>query len=225
MGNRQTGDAGANTDAGGSMRVFGRIGEKRSELQVLRRQGMVPGAVFGKKIEPTLIAVDEKELRQLLRGHSGEVLDIEVPGQGRHKVVLKEVQRDKVAPGRLLHVDFHQINMNEPIKTMVRIEYTGQAAGVAAGGVMQTIAAELEVRALPTMLPSAIEADVSALDIGDKLLAADVRLPDGVECLTPPDTVLATVLHVQKLAEEPEDSGADSEADKEADKQGEPALE
>ena len=221
MGKGQAGGVGT----GEGIRAFERDGSKRSELQELRRQGKVPGSVFGKKITPTSIAVDEKELLHLLRGHSGEVLDMDIPGQGRHKVVLKDVQRDKVNAGRVLHVDFHQINMNEPIKAMVRIEYTGQAAGVAAGGVIQTIAGELEVRALPTLLPSSIEADVSALEIGDKLLAGDVRLPKDVECLTTPETVLATVLHVQKLAEEPEDGDADNAADSGADKEGEPAVE
>ncbi len=174
----------------------------RSELVKLRKQGYVPASVSGKRITPVSIAIDEKELRLLLREHVNEVLEMELPEQGLQHVIVQELQRDKLIPGKLLHVDFHQINMNEPIKMTIPIEWVGSAPGVAAGGVLTPLLSELEVRSLPHVIPSVIQVDVGSLEIGDKLLIADITLPSEVECLVDPEAVVVTILHVNKPTED-----------------------
>ncbi len=173
----------------------------RSELAKLRAQGMVPASVSGKQVTPVSIAIDEKELRQLLREHASEVLEMELPQQGLQHVVVQDVQRDKLVSSKLLHVDFHQISMNEPIKMAVPIEWVGDAPGVSVSGIMTPLLNELELRALPGELPASIQVDVSSLEIGDKLLVADLPLPSGVECLLHPDTVVVTIIHVKPQSE------------------------
>lgn len=184
----------------------------KSELRKLREQGKVPGSVSGKKLPPVSIAVDEKELLQLLQGHGSEIIELELPDHGKHPVMVKEVQRDTLVPSRVLHVDFHQIRLDRPVRAAVRIQLGGEAAGVKEGGVLQTVLEEIEVKAMPKDLPPVIEADISGLGIGDKLTVADLHLPPGVEGLTDPDTVVATVLQVRKSAAEEAEEPAEAEA-------------
>jgi len=181
-----------------------RVTKTQGELRKLRERGLVPASVSGKKITPVSLAVDEKELLMLLRGHSHELLEMDIPQQGRQTVMLKEVQRDKRVSGKLLHVEFHQISMDEPVKTMVPIDLVGEPSGVGEGGLLQQMLDEVEVRALPKLLPSAIYADVSGLSIGDKLTVGELQIPTEVECLSDPAIPVATVLHVRKLTEEEE---------------------
>ena len=91
-----------------------------------------------------------------------------MPDHGKHPVMVKEVQRDTLVPSRVLHVDFHQIRLDRPVRAAVRIQLGGEAAGVKEGGVLQTVLEEIEVKAMPKDLPPVIEADISGLGIGDK---------------------------------------------------------
>jgi large subunit ribosomal protein L25 len=176
-----------------------------SELRKMREQGLVPASVSGKQISPVSIAIDEKELHQLLRNHANEVLEMELPQQGSKNVVLQEVQRDKLIPGKLLHVDFHQISMTEPVKMVVPIEWVGDAPGVSEGGMLTHLLSELEIKALPNHLPTEISVNVSTLGIGDKLIVEDLIMPQGVECLIDPETAVVTVLQVRKLTDAEEE--------------------
>jgi large subunit ribosomal protein L25 len=174
----------------------------KSELKQLRDRGLVPGSVSGKKMPPVSIAIDEKQLLQLVNGHSHQIVEMDLPELGRQSVVLKEVQRHKVLPNKLLHVDFHQINMDEPIRTLLRVEYVGEAIGIQEGGMRQIVMNEIEVKALPKHLPPSIQVDISQLAIGDKILAGDIQMPEGVERISDPTAVMATILHVQKTTDD-----------------------
>lgn len=190
------------------VKVEERTAQTKGDMKKLREQGYVPASVSGKKIQPTSLAIEEKELHRLLRGHSHEVLEMEIPGQGKQAVMMKEIQRDKMVNERLLHVDFQQISMDDPVKTMVPIELHGDPFGVGEGGILQPMLTELEIKALPRDLPHAIQANVSGLGIGDKLLVSDLQMPSGVECLIDETTLVATVLQVRKTTEEEQEEMA-----------------
>lgn len=176
----------------------------KSQLRQLRNKGFVPGSVSNKDKPTISIMIDEKQLLQLVNRHSHEIIEIQSPQLGSQSVILKEVQRDKIIPNKLLHVDFNQINMDEPIKTLIRIEFVGEALGMKEGGMRQIVMNDIEVRALPKHLPTSIEVDISQLAIGDKILVEDIQMPANVECLSEATAVVATVLHVQKVSEEEE---------------------
>lgn len=177
----------------------------RSELKQLRNQGLVPASVSGKKISPISLAIEEKQLMQLMRGHSHEIVDLDITGQGKQSVIMKEVQHDKLNTAKVLHVEFQQVSMDEPIKTMVPIEFSGEPVGVKEGGLLQQIVTEVEVRALPAQLPGAIQVDVSELRVGDKLTVGEMNFPQGVECMTDLDVAIVTVLHVQQPSDAQEE--------------------
>lgn len=186
-----------------AMKADQRKASTKGELRTLRMQGKIPGIVYGKQLSAAeLVTVDEKELSGLLRSHPNAVLELDIPLQGKHSVMISDVQRDSLNR-QVIHVDFHQINMNEEVRASVRVETAGDSAGVREGGILQLILHELEVQCLPGSIPDAIEVDVSALGVGESLLVRDLRLPQGVEAKTEPDMVVATILAPQKeLTEE-----------------------
>ncbi|MDO3681501.1 50S ribosomal protein L25 [Paenibacillus ehimensis] len=190
-----------------SLKAEARTGRTKGDRNRLRAEGKVPGIVYGKKVTQTPIAIDQKELLALLKTNPHAVIDMDVPQFGKQPVMINEVQRDALSR-ELLHVDFHQINMDEPVQTTVRLEYIGDPEGVKAGGILQIQHHEIEIRCLPQHIPASIEVDVSGLEIGQSMLVSELKLPEGVEVKTDEHDVLATILTPQKEAEPEEEAPA-----------------
>jgi large subunit ribosomal protein L25 len=169
----------------------------KSELRQMREQGKIPAVVYGKKVPSTPIAIDAKELNAFLKSNPHSIIEMDVPGQGRFPVMLHGLHRDSLDRS-LLHVDFQQINMDEPIRTTVALEFTGESPAQREGGVLTVVQHEVEVRCLPQHLPSVIHADISGLGLGDSLMAGDLKLPPEIELKTDDNAVLATILVPQK---------------------------
>ncbi|PZE19202.1 50S ribosomal protein L25 [Paenibacillus xerothermodurans] len=178
----------------------------------LRESGKIPAVIYGSKIESLPIAIEERELLSVLRTNPHAIIELDVPQMGKQPVMINEVQRDTINKN-VIHVDFHQIDMDEPVSAAVRLEYVGDPAGVKAGGVLQIQHHEVEVRCLPKNMPAAIEVDISHLEVGMNILVSELKVPDGVEVRTDENDVLATVLAPTKAAE---DAEAAPEAEAEA---------
>ena len=166
------------------------------ETRRLRKQGFVPGVLYGNG-DPVAISVAERELRRALTGGGGlhAILDVEIDGAGKTRPsILKDYQVDKIRGG-VTHVDLQEVRLDETIHAAVTVQLVGgdDAPGVREGGVLQQQLRELSVEALPLEVPSAIELDVSALAIGDNLRVSDVTVPEGVKLLDDPETVVASV--------------------------------
>ena len=177
--------------------VLARGAETKSDRRTNRESGKIPGVVYGKTVAPQPIYIEEKTLHSLMRGSAGAILKLDVPTHGEQPVMIAEIQRDKVL-GRILHVDFHQIDMNEPVKATVRVEFTGEPQGVEEGGILQVMNASVDVRCLASDMPASIEVDVSRLAIGEHLYVRDLIAPAGVEIRSDENDILATVLAPQK---------------------------
>jgi large subunit ribosomal protein L25 len=166
------------------------------ETRRLRKQGIVPGVLYGNG-DPVAISVAERELRRALTGEGGlhAILDVEIDGAGKTRPsILKDYQVDKIRGG-VTHVDLQEVRLDETIHAAVTVQLLGgeDAPGVREGGVLQQQLRELSVEALPLEVPSAIELDVSALAIGDNLRVSDVTVPAAVKLLDDPETVVASV--------------------------------
>lgn len=190
-----------------------RIGKSHSVITKLRREGQIPASVYGKRIEAgESIAVTEKELTSILRKNPYAVIDLIVADKGKYPVMINEIQRDKLS-GKVLHVDFHQISMDEPVKSTVGIELVGDAPGVKEGGILSIETYEVEVRCLPAKLPAQLSVDISGLHVGDNLLISDLPIPDEVELLSEPMGVIVTILAPQKeVVDEPEEATSEAPA-------------
>jgi large subunit ribosomal protein L25 len=167
------------------------------ESRRLRKQGFVPGVLYG-KTEARAIAINERDLRSALTTSSGlhAVLDVVLEGQTTaHPSILKEYQRDPIR-GHVRHVDLQEVRLDVAIQATVQVHLIGSedAPGVREGGVLSAPSTTLNVEALPMEMPESIEADVSALQMGDTLRLEDLPKREGVTFLDDPhDTVLATV--------------------------------
>jgi large subunit ribosomal protein L25 len=188
------------------------------ETRRLRKQGVIPGVLYGRS-EPVAIAVDERELRRALTGKAGlhSILDVEIDGTGSsHASILKDYQLDKVRGG-VTHVDLQEVHLDRPIHASVTVHLIGgeDAPGVREGGVLSQPLRELNVEALPLEVPEHIDLDVSHMAMGDTLRLADITIPEGVTLLDELETVAATVTAPTR-EEEPEavegEEGAEGEA-------------
>jgi large subunit ribosomal protein L25 len=172
-----------------------------AESRRLRAGGFVPGVLYGdgKKAHP--FCVEERDLRRVLTGDHGlhAILDVVFDGQKTaHHAVLKEYQLDPTR-ARLLHIDLHEVRLDQAIHAQVVVELTGESEGVKEGGVLTQVSREVNVEALPMEVPDRLELDISAMTIGDSLRVSDLRAPEGVTLLDDPETVLATVTPPTKV--------------------------
>jgi large subunit ribosomal protein L25 len=194
--------------AGERIRLEVKERERRGtrESRRLRRDGMIPGVLYGRGHKPHPIYVPERELRRVLTGGHGlhAILDVVLEGQkSTHASILKDYQVDPIR-GKIEHFDLQEVRLDQPIQTTVVVELVGEAAGAKAGGVLSQVAREVRVEALPLEVPERLELDVSAMEIGDTLRLSDLARRDGVTLLDDPETVLATVTMPTRV-EEPEE--------------------
>ncbi len=162
----------------------------------LRKQGFVPGVLYGRG-EPVAISIEERELRRALTGAAGlhSILDVQIDGKGStHASILKDYQLDNVRGG-VVHVDLQEVRLDQTITASVSVHLTGgeDAPGVREGGVLSQPLREIQVEALPLEIPEHIDLDVSQMATGDTLRIFDLKVPDGVTLLDDPETVVATV--------------------------------
>ena len=171
----------------------------------LRREGFVPGIVYGGGKEARHFQVPEREARTvLLRG--GALIDVQFDGSGATPVVVKEEQRDPVR-GSLLHLDLLEVKLDVAIESEVPIELEGveEAPGVKEGGVLEHVTREVTVEALPTEIPEQLVVDVSAMEINDTIQLSTVTPPQGVTFMVDDsEEVTIATLSPPRVEEEPE---------------------
>jgi large subunit ribosomal protein L25 len=108
-------------------------------------------------------------------------------------VLIREMQRHPVS-GRVLHADFYEVDLTERLVVSVPLHFTGKAAGVVAGGILQPVLREVEVECLPTEIPEFLEIDVSGLNIHDAVHVSELKLPEGIIAVGEPTQTIVTVL-------------------------------
>jgi large subunit ribosomal protein L25 len=185
------------------------------ETRRLRRQGIIPGVLYGQG-EPISISIEERELRRALTGDSGlhSILDVEIDGTGAaHASILKDYQVHKVRGG-VMHVDLQEVRLDKPITASVSVHLIGgeNAPGVKEGGVLSQPLREIQVEALPLEVPEHIDLDVSHMATGDTLRIGDITFQEGVKLLDDPNTVVATLTAPTRVVEPEEVEGEEGEA-------------
>lgn len=172
-----------------------REGTGKQIAKRLRRQGVVPAIVYGgPTTEP--VTVDPKAVLRMIAGHAGttQLLTLKMDGDGASRLaIIRAMQFDPVTE-RLLHVDLQEVSADRPITVRVSVHPVGDAIGVRdTKGILNLVLHEVTVSCLPTAIPERIDADVSALAIGDVLTIADLAVPPGVRILNDPGQAVATV--------------------------------
>jgi large subunit ribosomal protein L25 len=194
--------------AGERVKLQVRERERRgsADARRLRKEGFIPGVLYGNGKQPHAISVPERELRRVLTGPSGlhAILDVVLEGQKTtHASILKDFQQDPLR-GHISHVDLQEVRLDQAIQASVTVQLVGEPEGVKEGGVLSQVQREINVEALPMEIPDHIDLDVSGMAIGDTLRLADLPAREGVKYLDDPEeTVLATVTLPTRV-EEPE---------------------
>jgi large subunit ribosomal protein L25 len=179
------------------------------KLKALRKTGVLPGNVYGKDLKSTAVQVPTKDFQAVYDkvGSSG-VVYLELEGK-EHPVLIHALAYDYMN-NRPIHADFFQVNLKEKVKTTVPLHITGEPKAVTEklGMLMQPVS-EIEVEALPTDLPEAIELDVTEMAaVGDTRKVGELAVDTSkVTVLTDPELVVVSIAELVS-AEAEEDAAA-----------------
>ncbi len=149
----------------------------------LRREGLVPGIIYGGKSEPKMVSLKHNELEQHLEHEAfySHVLKLKVDGKAE-QVILKDLQRHPAKP-MVMHVDFQRVSADTKLRTSVPLHFVGEdvAPGIKMGGAASHYMTSVEVLCLPKDLPEYINVDITEMQIGDNVHLSELKLPKGVE--------------------------------------------
>ncbi len=177
-----------------------------SHVKQLRRQGWVPGVMYGRGFAPQSLQFEERALGKVLSGVGGsQLISINIEGQEPEYTLLREVQRN-VINGALLHVDFYRVMMTESITTEVPLLITGEfLLAEQQDGILLYGISEVEVECLPGDLVDAIEVDLSELnEVGQAILVHDLAVPAGIKVLTDSEEMIAHIVQAKRMEIEEE---------------------
>jgi large subunit ribosomal protein L25 len=168
----------------------------KGAARTLRREGKVPGVIYGHNRQAEPLAIDSGALSTMLIGIKAgtAVVDIVVDGRPPVKALIREIQRDSVRPAEILHLDLYEVRADETVTLSVPIHLVGIPDGVRNfGGVLDHVLREVEIEVLPADIPEQVELDVTALGIGDSLFVRDLKV-EKAEILNEGDTPVCTVV-------------------------------
>ena len=192
-----------------------------------RRDGFVPGVIYGGDEAPVAVSVKYNEVLKAI--NSGQFLSnmIEISHDGKsQKVLTKDVQFHPVTD-MPVHVDFYRVTAKSIIEVEVSVNFVGEddAPGLKAGGTLNVVRYAIEVKCPAGSIPDSIEVDVSAMEIGEAIHISEVTLPEGVKpSITDRDFTIATIVASRAAIEEDTDAegeGTEAAADGEAAAEGE----
>lgn len=190
-----------------------------SAARATRREGRVPGVVYGGDGEPLMITVEGRALDRLISkgGFFSHLWDLKVDGQSI-RVVAQDLQLHPVSD-KPLHIDFKRVRAGEKITVLVPVHFLNEEAcpGLRRGGMLNIVRHDVELLCDPDSIPEAIEFDLSGLDIGDSIHISATTLPAGATpTITDRDFTVATIAAPTVVSEEAEAGGeAEPEAEQE----------
>lgn len=176
------------------------------EVRHLRRQGVIPGVLYGPTFEAIPLQFDWQILRPVLREAGGsQLIEMEVAGE-KYNALVREVQRDPLR-GDVLHIDFYRVRMDVAIRTDVPLVTVGSDEPIAElGGVVAQEMTSIPVECLPGNLPSEVQVDISVLEaVGDSIVVADLPQFEGVTYMVNDDDVVVSSSYPRQVFEEEEE--------------------
>jgi len=185
--------------------------EKRNivgkQVKALRRQGILPGVIYGRHIEAFPIQMDAHDAALILdKLTASSLITLDVDGE-KFSVLMRDRQRDVIF-GDLLHVDFLVVSLTEKLRATIELKLVGEAPVADNPEVVVTqVLNDIEIEAFPQDLPEVIEVDISKLEtVDDEITVADLDLGENIAILTDPDETIVSVGYVaqEEVAEEAE---------------------
>lgn len=196
-----------------------RTGTGKGAARQARREGLVPGVVYGGGEDPIAINLKYNELLKRLRAGRflSTLFNLEIEGKGDMRVVCRGVQRD-VVKDLPIHVDFMRLRRTSRVDLFIPVEFVGEeeCPGIRKGGVLTVVRPEVELSVIAGNIPEKIEVNIAGLDIGDVITISDVTLPEGTRPTIQRDFVIANISAPSGLrASEDEAEGEEAETEAE----------
>lgn len=193
-----------------TLNATARIARGGSYRRTLAARGLVPAVVYGKNIGSLPIEVDVRSFYDVMGGGRNTIIDLAVQDGPTHKVMVREIQRNPIRQD-IIHIDFHQISMEDAIQAAVTLVFEGE---INPGGIMQIVKRELTVSCLPQEIPESIKVDVSGLNPGDAITVGQLAVPEKIMFLDEPEQPVVTVTAqaAEESAEVVDEAGADDKA-------------
>ncbi|HEX3235681.1 MAG TPA: 50S ribosomal protein L25 [Gemmatimonadales bacterium] len=179
-----------------NLQVATRASTGKGAARTLRREGKVPGVIYGHGRAAEAVTVETAALTKMLVGISAgtTIVDVAIDGRAPVKALIREIQRDALRPAEILHLDLYEVRADEQITLAVPVHLVGVPDGVRNfGGVLDHSLRELEIEVLPADIPEHVELDVTALAIGHSLFVRDLKI-EKARILNDPDTPVCTVV-------------------------------
>ena len=182
-------------------------------LRILRNSEMVPCVAYGHNETNKIFSISTLELTKLFHviGNEKAILNISI-GEDKFTSIIKEIKRS-LRTNKIIHIDFQIIHTDEKIKVDVPVFIKGTAIGVKEGGILEQILRNIEIKCLPSKIPSQIEVDVTNFPIGHSVHVNEIKV-ENAEIITHSDKVILTILAPKTMIEEapkPEEESAEPE--------------
>ena len=168
-------------------------------LRVSRKEGLIPGEVYGHGFKNEHVAIKAKDFLKVF-DEAGEstIVNLKLGREG-WPVLIYDVKKDYLS-GEVAHVDFYRVTMTEKIKAKVPLEFIGESLAIKDKlGILNKAMSEIEVEALPANLPHNFQVDLSSLvDLTSNIYVKDLSISKNVKVLVDLETVVATIVPMQK---------------------------
>lgn len=193
--------------------ALSRPGVGKGAARQTRREGMVPGVVYGGGKDPVSIKIRQNELLKALKAGKflTSLINLRIDGED-NRVICRAVQRD-IVRDLPTHADFLRLSERSRINLMIPVEFEnhGASPGIKKGGVLTVVRNEVELKVRANAIPEKVTVDLSGLQINDTVKISNVTLPDGVvPTITDRDFMIANISAPSGLAVSGEDEEEDA---------------
>ena len=173
-----------------SINGIARVNLGKKFAKQLRKEDNVPCVIYGGKDEPVHFYAHENEFRKIIYTPNVYLIDITI-GDQKLQTIIRDIQFHPVTD-KILHIDFYQLFEDKPVIMNIPVRLVGNSKGVSVGGALRHNVRKMKVKALPANLPDFIEADITELEIGNKLYVTALK-NDNFTIMHPDNTVVAQV--------------------------------
>jgi len=174
--------------------------ERTEKPNKARKQGFIPGVVYGKDMASKSVKLEQKELKRLLQGHTKNTKVGVKIGNEVKQCIIKEVQKDPVN-GQILHVEMQTIHNDDLIRLKLPIVFHGKEKLSGRQQLVQEYISEVEVMGKADIIPEFVSVDVGDRKSGDKITVKDIRVGDGIKVLDNESEIFAVITAIKEYSE------------------------
>lgn len=180
--------------------------KSKGYLRQMRRDDQIPGIIYASGKENIPIFLSERQIIKTFNTYGSRGLfSLEIDGEKVCMALIRDLQKNSLS-GKIIHIDFLSIEMDEKITSNVFVHIIGEEEVNKKEGILQVGVKEIEVSCLPQYLPDNITCDVSNLQIGDKITIGDLQTDENIEIIGEPDLLIVSILASSKSAEDFEET-------------------